>query len=134
MFGNGKKTHEFQDRAEEIANDASHSLRDLGRNARGTADDVKKDAVRLLNNAADMIRREAREAGASRDIRGGADDVARGLERAAHYLRRHSYEDMGEDMTTTVKSNPWRTMAIIFVAGIILGMMLRGDSRDDRDR
>lgn len=126
MFGSSKN-NDLQDRAEQIANDAADGLRDLGRSARGTADDVKKDAVKLLNNAADTIRKEARRAGASRDVRGGADDVARGLEHAAHYLKRHSFDDIGDDVTKTVAHNPWRMLGIIFVVGVIVGLILRGD-------
>ena len=127
MFGNGKHK-DVQDRAEEIANEAADNLRDLGRNARSSADDVKKQSVRLLNEAADTIRREARERGAGKDVRGGADDVAKSLERAAHYLKRHSYEDMSEDVTKRVQNNPWRIMAILFVVGVIVGLVLRGDN------
>lgn len=127
MFGNGKQK-DLQSRAEDIAADAADSLRDLSRNAQSSATDVKKQAVRLLNEAADTIRHEARERGASKDIRNSADDVARGLERAAHYLKRHSFDDMGEDVTKSVQRNPWRTMAILFVIGVIVGLILRGDN------
>jgi len=127
MFGNGKQK-DVQNRAEDIAAEAADNLRDLGRNARSSAEDVKKQSVRLLNEAADTIRREARERGASKDVRGSADDVAKGLERAAHYLKRHSYEDMSEDVTKTVQRNPWRIMAILFVVGVIVGLVLRGDN------
>ena len=127
MFGNGKKK-DVQGRAEDIAVEAADSLRDLGRNARSSADDVKKQAVRLLNEAADTIRRESRERGASKELRGGADDVAKGLERAAHYLKRNTFDDMGEDVAKTVQRNPWRTMAILFVIGVIVGLVLRGDN------
>lgn len=127
MFGNGKQK-DLRNRAEDMAGEAAEGLQDLGRSARAGADEVKKQAVNLLNEAADSIRREARQRGASKDVRGGVDDVARGLERAAHYLRRRSYEDMGEDVTKSVRRNPWRMMAIIFVAGIVLGMILRGDN------
>lgn len=133
MFGNGKG-NEFQERAEQIQSDVADNLRDLSRNARGTADEVKKEAVKLLHAAADTIRREARERATSKDVRSSADDVARGLEHAAHYLKRNSFEDMGEDVEKSVKSNPWRTMAIIFVVGIVVGIMLRGDGQDDRAR
>jgi len=107
MFGNGKQK-ELRYRAEEIASEAAEGLDDLRRNARAGAEDVKKQAVNLLHQAADSIRREARQRGASKDMRQSADDVARGLEKAAHYLRRHSFEDMGEDVTKSVRRNPWR--------------------------
>lgn len=135
MFGNGKRHNDIQDRAEQIASEAIDSLRDVsrdvGRDARGRAEDVKKDAVKLLHNAADSIRHEARRSGANREVRESVDSVARGLEHAAHYLKRHSYEDMGKDMTRGVQANPWRTMAIIFVVGVLLGLMLRGDDNNN---
>src|SRR5688500_15138830 len=126
MFGNGKGS-DLEHRAEQIRSEAESGLRELSRNARSTGEDVKKEAIKLLNNAADLIRREARQTNASKEVRGGADDVARGLEKAAHYLKKNSFEDMGEDMTKSVQRNPWRTIGIIFVVGIIIGMMLRGD-------
>lgn len=129
MFGNGKHD-DIQSRAEEIASDAADSLRDLGRSARGTAEDVKKEAIKLLNNAADAIRKEARKAGAKGEVRDSVDNIASGLENAAHYLKRHSYEDMSKDVTKSVRRNPWRAITIVFVVGIFIGMMLRGD--DDR--
>ncbi|MFO7322739.1 MAG: hypothetical protein DIU68_013495 [Chloroflexota bacterium] len=127
MFGNGKQK-ELRYRAEEIASEAAEGLDDLRRNARAGAEDVKKQAVNLLHQAADSIRREARQRGASKDMRQSADDVARGLEKAAHYLRRHSFEDMGEDVTKSVRRNPWRMMLFVFIAGVVLGLILRGDS------
>jgi ElaB/YqjD/DUF883 family membrane-anchored ribosome-binding protein len=130
MSGNGKHT-DIQGRAEDIASEAADSLRDLGRNARGTAEDVKKQAVKLLNTAADTIRKESRQAGAKGEVRDSVDNIASGLEHAAHYLRKHSYEDMSEDMTKSVQRNPWRTVAIIFVVGIIIGMMLRGENTEE---
>jgi ElaB/YqjD/DUF883 family membrane-anchored ribosome-binding protein len=125
MFGS-RKNDDMQDKADQIANDAADSLRELGRTARGTADDVKKEAVKILNAAADTIRKEARNAGASHEVRGGADDVALGLERAAHYLKRNSFEDMGDDVASSVKRNPWRSIGMIFVVGLVIGMLLRG--------
>lgn len=134
MFGN-RKNDDMQDRAEQIANDAADSLRELGRTARGTADDVKKEAVKLLNTAAETIRKEARHAGASHEIRGGADDIAQGLERAAHYLKRNSFEDMGDDMASEVRRNPWRAVGMVFVVGLVIGMLLRGgDDEAERSR
>lgn len=124
MVGRSKDM-DIQDKAEQLASEAADSLREIGRGARDQADDVKKDAVRLLNDAADTIRKEARARG-SKQVKGGADDVAKSLEQAAHYLKRHSFEDMGEDVVETVKSNPWKTLGIIFVVGLIIGLIMRG--------
>lgn len=130
MFGNGKqKEQALEERAEKIASEATESLRELKRTARVHADDVRKDAVKLLNSAAERIRHEAHEAKASEEVRSSADKVAKGLEKAAVYLRRHSLEDVGDDMTVAVKRRPWRNMAIVFGAGLLIGLALRGGDR-----
>jgi ElaB/YqjD/DUF883 family membrane-anchored ribosome-binding protein len=121
--------HTISDRAEQFAEDAGESLREFGRLAYHRADDVKKEATKLLYGAADTIRREAREAGANREMRRNADEVAKGLERAAHYLKKRSYEDMGKDMTKNVSRNPWQTVAIVFVVGLVIGLLLRGEGQ-----
>jgi ElaB/YqjD/DUF883 family membrane-anchored ribosome-binding protein len=127
MFGN-HKNHDLQDRAEQIANEAAESLRDLGRGSGERAEDVRKEAAKLLYSAADSIRHEARRAKARKEVRHGADNVARNLERTAHYLKKHDIGDMSEDLTDEVKSNPWRTLAIVFVLGLIIGMIMRGNN------
>jgi len=83
--------------------------------------------VKTLHTAAHTIRKEARDADASREVRNQADSVAKGFERAAHYLNKHSYDDITEDVAEGVKANPWRTLAIIFFIGLVIGLILRGD-------
>ena len=129
MFGNHKKD-DVNEQAERIADEAAQNLREMGRGAREHAEDVKTEAVRLLNDAADAIRKEARKAGARGELRGGADDVAHGLERAAHYLKHNSFEDMGADVTRSAKANPWRVAAIVFFVGLVIGLLMRGDDGD----
>lgn len=133
MFGNGKRTDQtLEQRAEKIASEASESLRELKRSARVHADDVRKEAVKLLNSAAEKIRHEAHEEGTSEDVRVNADKIARGLEKASVYLRRHSLEDVGDDMTVAVKRNPWRNLAIAFGVGFFVGMLLRGGEHPEQ--
>ncbi len=125
MFGT-KRNDTIQDKAEDFLDDAGKSISELGREARKTAHDAKKDMVKTLHTAAHTIRKEAREANASKEIREQADSVAEGFERAAHYLKKHSYEDIGEDVVEGVRANPWRTLAIIFIVGLVIGLILRG--------
>ncbi len=128
MFGN-HKNHDLSDRAEQLADDAADELREFGRSARHRADDVKGEAVRILNEAADGIRHEARKSGARGEIKDGADDVAHSLERAAHYLKHNSYDDMRHDVDRSAKAAPWRLAVIVFFAGLVVGLLLRGDGQ-----
>jgi ElaB/YqjD/DUF883 family membrane-anchored ribosome-binding protein len=127
-----RRSDTIQDKAEDLFEDAGKNLSEFGREARHKADGAKRDMVKTLHDAAHTIRKEARGGNVSRDVRDHADNVARGFERAAHYLNRHSYEDIGEDITEGVKANPWRTLAVIFVIGLIIGLILRGDDNPPR--
>lgn len=113
-------------RVENITDEAAQELREFGRQVRGKADDAKKDVVGKLYEAAKTIRRETREAKPGKDAEKAADDVARGLEKAAHYLNRHSYDDMGDDVERAVKRNPMRALVVMLVVGVIIGLILRG--------
>ena len=116
---------------EAVSEDVQQSLNEIGRLARKQADDAKKEAVKGLNSAAATLRREAREAHANREVQESVNQIAHGLEKTATYLNKHSYEDMGEDVSRTVKGNPLRSIAIVFVIGLIVGLLLRGGN-DDR--
>lgn len=113
-------------RVEDITDEAAQELREFGRQARGKADEAKKDVVGKLYEAAQTIRRETREAKPGKEAEQAADNVARGLEKAAHYLNRHSYDDMGDDVERAVKRNPMRALIIMLVIGVVIGLILRG--------
>ncbi|MDL1901116.1 hypothetical protein FBR02_10145 [Anaerolineae bacterium CFX9] len=114
------------DAVEELAADASKSLRELGREARKRADEAKSQAVKGLHEAAERLRREAHERGAEGEALEKVNETASGLERAAAYLKRHSYEQIGSDVEKKVKQNPLPLIALIFFIGVIAGLMLRG--------
>jgi F0F1-type ATP synthase membrane subunit b/b' len=116
------------EQADAVKQAAQQSLNEIGREARKHADDAKKEAVKGLNTAAEALRREAHEAGANREVLESVNQVARGLEQAAAYLRKHSYEDMGADVSRAVKGSPLRTLSIVFIIGLVVGLLLRGDS------
>ena len=124
MAENGHKS------VDELREDANRELREFGREVRQKADEAKKEVVERLFEAADTIRRETREAKANKDAEQAADNVAKGLEKAAHYLKRRSYEDMGDDVERVVKRRPMRAVGMALVAGIVIGLILRGSSRD----
>lgn len=122
--------HNNGEHGEELAQETVKAMNELGRSARKRADDAKKEAVKGLNSAAESLRREARELGANPEIRGSVDEVARGLERTAIYLRKHSYEQMGQDVSRAVKGTSFRTFLIVFVVGVVVGLMMRGDDTE----
>lgn len=109
--------------------DALKNAAEWGREARKRAEDARKEAVKSLNAIAETLRKEAREKGAGRDVLGNIDDIAKGLERMANSLKRGSLEEAARPP----KPAPRRgltTLAIIFVIGVIIGLVLAGD----RDR
>lgn len=110
---------------EEIKKEAS----ELGREIRQRAEDVKKETVKQLNNAAQTIRKEVREAKVDKEAVQKADELAKNLEKTAHYLNSHSVDQMGEQATRVVTKNPMRAVIVAFIIGFLLGLMLRGDSK-----
>jgi len=131
LFGSKNGKHDVQKRVEEIAEDIGDDLKDLGRSAREGADDVKKQVVRQLYDTAKSMRKEARERGAKGDTLKNVNNMAKGLERAATYLKWNSYEDIGEDVeekvTKTVTRNPLQMMLILFAIGLVIGLVMRNN-------
>ncbi|MDX2139972.1 MAG: hypothetical protein SF123_17935 [Chloroflexota bacterium] len=123
MPSNGHK------KLEALKDDAAQELREFGREVRHKANDAKKDVVSKLYDAAEGIRREVRESKASKDARHSADSVARQLEKAAHYINRHSFEDMGEDVEKIVRRPPVRIVLIALVVGLVIGLIMRNSNR-----
>jgi ElaB/YqjD/DUF883 family membrane-anchored ribosome-binding protein len=127
MANNGHKNVEKN--VEAFKDEVSKELRELGREARHKADSAKKDVVGKLYEAAESIRREVRDAKAGNDATESADKFAHGLEKAAHYLNRHSFDDMGEDVERAVKRNPMPMLLVVLLIGVVLGLILRGDGK-----
>lgn len=117
------------EQAKQAADEATKRWNELGKQARKRADEAKKEAVKGLNGVAETLRRETRESGASPEVLDNVDQIAQGLESAATYLRKHSYEDMGEDVKRVVRRSPFRTLTIIFIVGLVIGLLLRGSGQ-----
>lgn len=109
---------------QDVAQDVSAELREIGRELRSRANDVRKEAVKQLNTAAETIRKEARERGADDSTLKGADDVAKGLEKAAQYLNSHSVEQFGSETARVVRRNPLRALVIAFGVGLLMGILM----------
>lgn len=127
MADNGHK--DVEQNLETLKDEVSKELRELGREARHKADAAKKDVVHKLYETAENIRKEVREAKAGDDATQTADKFAHGLEKAAHYLNRHSFDDLGEDVERAVKRNPLPMLGIVLMVGVILGLLLRGNDK-----
>ena len=117
------------EKVQEVAQDVSKELRELGRELRGRANDVRKEAAKSLNNVASTIRKEVREAGAGDEAKQSADELAKGLEKAASFLNSKSVEDMGGDATRVVQRYPLRAVFITFIVGLLIGIVMRGDDK-----
>ena len=115
------------DNAEELAKQAAKELQELRRELKKRAEDVRKETAKQLNKAAETIRKEAREATIQDEFKTGADDIAKGLEKAATFLNSRSVDQMGEDATRVVQKNPIRAVVVALIVGLLMGMMMRGD-------
>jgi ElaB/YqjD/DUF883 family membrane-anchored ribosome-binding protein len=113
----------------ETAAEITDDLKEMGREFTSRAEDVRKEAVKLLHSAAEKIREEAHERSIGEDATRAADEVAVGLEKAAHYLNTRSVQEMGQDAKQVVQQYPVRTITIAVVIGILIGLILRGGKR-----
>jgi ElaB/YqjD/DUF883 family membrane-anchored ribosome-binding protein len=124
MASNGKET--LDEAVEEVkAKMADFDVNEARREAFALADDVRKEAAKKLNAAAERIRSEVREKEVEKEGVEKADEIAAHLEKTAHYLNDHTVEQMSEDATKVVVENPWRAVLIALVIGIVLGMIVR---------
>lgn len=113
------------EKAEEVISDVKQELFDFKREAYQRAEEVRKEAAKQLNVAAETIRREVRDNKADNEAIKRADEIAVRLEKTAHYLNTHSVDQMGEEATRIVTRNPWRAVIVSVVVGFLLGLMLR---------
>jgi hypothetical protein len=117
------------EKVQEAAQDVSKELRELGRELRGRANDVRKEAAKSLNTVASTIRKEVRDVGAGNEAMQNADELAKNLEKAAAFLNSKSVEDMGGDATRVVQRYPLRAVFVTFIVGLLIGIVMRGDNK-----
>ena len=90
------------EKVQDAARDVAQELSEFAREVRQRANSVRKEAVKQLNHAAESIRREAHDNTEDKKAHEAADEVAKGLEKAAHYLNTNSVEQMGTEATKVV--------------------------------
>jgi ElaB/YqjD/DUF883 family membrane-anchored ribosome-binding protein len=94
------------------------------------AEEIRKEAAKKLNTAAETIREEVRgQEAVDAEAIARADEVAAQLEKTAHYLNDHTLEQMGEDATEVVVKNPWQAVIVALVIGLVMGLILGGGRR-----
>ncbi|MEP7290078.1 MAG: DUF883 C-terminal domain-containing protein, partial [Chloroflexota bacterium] len=111
--------------AGQVSTDAAASANEARRAMRETAYTVKESASDSLLSAAEGIRREALKGGNEEAIR-QAQMLSRGMEKAALYLDSHTFDQISQDATEVVKENPWQSVGVVFIVGLLLGMIFGG--------
>jgi ElaB/YqjD/DUF883 family membrane-anchored ribosome-binding protein len=117
------------EKVQDSARDVSEELGELGRELHQRANSVRKEAVKQLNHAAESIRKEAHEATDDAMARQTADEVAKGLEKAAHYLNTNSVEQMGSEASKVVRQNPMSALLVALGIGMVLGLLLNSGNK-----
>ena len=117
------------EKVQDAARDVAAELGELGRELRQQANSVRKEAVKQLNHAAESIRKEARETTDDKTAHQTADEVAKGLEKAAHYLNNNSVEQMGAEATKAVRQNPISAILVALGIGMIIGLLLNSGNK-----
>jgi ElaB/YqjD/DUF883 family membrane-anchored ribosome-binding protein len=97
------------------------SVQEIGREAYRQADNARREAVKQLYEVAATIRSKASQA--EGDTRDNANRVARNLEQTANYLNSRAVDQI-EETTETLRDNVWKTTAIVFLIGFVLGLIL----------
>jgi ElaB/YqjD/DUF883 family membrane-anchored ribosome-binding protein len=97
---------------------------DLGRQAIKIAEQARVQSVKGLLNAAEKLRKEARESDADEDAIKRADQLADNLEKTALYLKENTVPEMEEKLEERVKADPAKALLIALVIGLILGFIL----------
>lgn len=125
----GKTAGQVGQTAAQISTEAARSATEARRAMRESAYAVKESAANALLSAAENIRREAVNSG-SEDVIRQAHQLSRGMEKAAVYLDSRTLDQIGEDATEVIKENPWQTLGITFLIGLIIGLIMRSGRRD----
>ena len=109
----------------QVGSEAFRTVSEASRSMRESAYTVKETASNSLLSAAENIRREAVKGG-NEDVIRQAHRMARSMEKAAVYLDSHTFDQIGEAAVETVKENPWQSLGIAFIIGLLIGLLFSG--------
>ena len=85
---------------------------------------ARKDTVQQLVDMAHNIRQMT--TGGDSSTRDKANRLARNLEQTADYLNGRAVDQI-EDTTEMMRDNVWKTTLLVFVFGVIIGLLLSRD-------
>lgn len=132
MTGNGSE--KAKDRIEDARNAIEGDLQELARQFRERAEETRKGIIGSLNDASAKLRQEAREAGLPEEAIEGIDGFLNNFERAANYLQNTDAEQVVKDVAEGAKQNIVPISIILFIIGLVIGVILRGDSKSSANK
>src|SRR5258707_6956637 len=113
----------------QVGTDATHNVAEARKAMRESAYTVKESAADSLLSAAENIRREALKGG-NDDVIRNAHTLSRSMEKAALYLDSRTFDQISDDATGVVREKVWESMGIVFVLGLLIGLLMNSGSRD----
>ena len=114
--------------ADHATQSAQNTLAETRRAMVENASIAKEKASDALLNAAQVLRDEAEKTNNEELVR-QAQHLATGIEKTALYLDSRTLDQMGEDAAEVVRDNPLQSIGIVFVFGLILGLIFGGNGR-----
>jgi ElaB/YqjD/DUF883 family membrane-anchored ribosome-binding protein len=115
--------------ANQVSAEAAKAISEARHAMRESATIAKEKASDSLLSAADAIRNEAIKH-ENEELQHQAQTLARGMEKTALYLDSRTLDQMSSDATEVVKQNIWQTLGVVFLLGLLLGLVF-GGGRDD---
>jgi len=106
----------------------AENVQELGRELYKMADDARKEAIKQLNEVAALVRERSQDI--TGDARQQADRIAKNLEKTASKLSANAVDQISEAEETareTVESNPWQTVILALIIGLVIGWLLSRD-------
>ncbi len=122
----GQTVEQTRETIAQVGTDATRSVSEARKAMRESAYTVKESAADSLLSAAENIRREALKSG-NDDIVRNAHTLSRSMEKAALYLDSHTFDQISDDATEVVRENVWQSMGVVFILGLLIGLLMGGD-------
>jgi ElaB/YqjD/DUF883 family membrane-anchored ribosome-binding protein len=110
------------DKARNLASNVSQRAGDLAERAGDKADDALSSMGQRMSSMAGSLRQSAPREGV---IGSAAGAVADRLESGGRYLQEHGVSDIGDDLASVVRRNPFPALCVAFGVGFLIGMVSR---------
>jgi len=110
------------EKARNLASNVSQRAGDLAERAEGKADDALSSMGQRMSSMAGSLRQSAPREGV---VGSAAGAVADRLESGGRYLQEHGISDIGDDLASVVRRNPFPALCVAFGVGFLIGMVAR---------